>query len=204
MFKFVAQVVLWVSLYAYAGLISAEGVYRWTDQSGSILYSYTHPGDVEYIRMDSKGNRMESKSSKKAKEAEESLVLTEEKSDKETEQEQTEDDKRKLFLANAYVSVDELTNSYQKKSSSLEEQTQFFQGMTDKLSTKIETVTSQLAQTDADQQQKLQTYLENAKKMLSMYAEKLGKNKEKQAQMDVQFLRDKELLTEVFAEKLAN
>lgn len=204
MFKFVAQVTLWLSLFFYVGLVSAEGVYRWTDQSGSVLYSYTHPGDVEYIRMDSKGNRLDDGASKNSSRAKELAVLPNVNPEKTSEQEQTSDDKRKRFLANAYVSIEELTTSYQKKASSIGEQSNFFQGMADKLSTKITTVTSQLNQTDEEQQQKLQLYLENAQKMLRMYEEKLVKNKEKQAQIDVQFLRDKELLLEALSEKSKN
>lgn len=204
MFKFVAQVTLWLSLFFCAGLVLAEGVYRWTDQSGSVLYSYTHPGDVEYIRMDSKGNRLDDKASKNPSKAEELAVLPKVNPEKTSEQEQTSDDKRKLFLANAYVSIEELTTSYQKKASSISEQSNFFQGMADKLSTKITTVTSQLNQTDEEQQQKLQLYLENAQQMLRMYEDKLVKNKEKQAQIDVQFLRDKELLLEALSEKSIN
>lgn len=201
MVKYMIHAALWVLLYAYAGISAADGFYRWTDQSGSVLYSYTHPGDVDYVKIDAMGNHIERV--EKIKPEADELVAHDESTmtDHSPPHISAADETRKAFLANAYINVDELTNSYQRKIASLRDQDTFFREMMTKLSSKVEKVAAQLSQTDGLQKMNLEAYIENTQQMIEMYEQKIVSNKQKQAELDLQYLDDKSLLTDLLAEK---
>lgn len=185
---------------------TAGEVYRWVDNDGNVQYSYTRP-DNNYTTLDEFGLKIS-----EYQESEESSAninastekAAEEKSVEKASEEADDDEKRDDMLLSSYLNTDELAAAYQQKNQDVSDQISLYELTLEKLQERLDEAREQLnISHDASMQQKLKDYISNSEEVKTAYQQNILKQKERIAEMDVQFVADKKRLLELLAAKAA-
>jgi t-SNARE complex subunit (syntaxin) len=190
----------------FVAAANAGEVYRWINEEGQIQYSYTRPA-ANYTALDDSGLKIsehketETPSDEINNTAQESNKPPSQEADTTTKEAQKARDE---ILLSTYLNVEELTAVYLKKKQAISKQIEHFEASLEMLLVRQLDIREQLAiANDRSIKRKLQDHIADSEEIQTAYEENIRKQKNRLAQIDVQFLADKKRLTELLAKKVA-
>jgi hypothetical protein len=184
--------------------VMAGEVFRWVNEDGQVQYSYTRPA-ANYTALDHSGLKInEHQETDTPPENSSPPSPDPENNALENAEATTEADakKRDEILLSSYLTVEELTVAYQKKQQAISEQIEHYEASLEMLLTRLMETREKLGiANDPSIKRKLQDHIKNSEEIQTAYEENILKQKNRLAEMDVQFLADKKRLEELLAQK---